>query len=120
MKTFNCKSLVSALIISVLPLVSNAQLKNPINIPLNFYGRVLDQDAKPVTGARVNLESQANYFDEDRSEQKKFQVETDKDGNFVLQPQFDDADDFYEGFARVTSNGQWSYIDKTGKQIWSQ
>ena len=34
---------------------------------------------------------------------------------FVITPQFDAADDFVEGFARVQKGNQWGYIDKTGK-----
>ncbi|MEH1906739.1 MAG: S-layer homology domain-containing protein [Nostoc sp.] len=34
---------------------------------------------------------------------------------FVITPQFDAADDFREGFARVQKGDQWGYIDKTGK-----
>jgi hypothetical protein len=34
---------------------------------------------------------------------------------FVIPPQFDAADAFVEGFARVQKDNQWGYIDKTGK-----
>ncbi|MEA5599571.1 S-layer homology domain-containing protein [Nostoc sp. UHCC 0252] len=36
---------------------------------------------------------------------------------FVIPPQFDAADDFVEGFARVQKGNQWGYIDKTGKFV---
>lgn len=36
---------------------------------------------------------------------------------FAIPPQFDAADDFAEGFARVQKDNRWGYIDKTGKFI---
>jgi len=72
------------LIASLTAVVSNAQLRTPVNILLNFYGKVVDQSGKPVAGAKVNLEAQANYFDENRSEQKPYSVETDQNGDFNL------------------------------------
>jgi hypothetical protein len=87
MKDFYFKTLVCALIACLLPTLSNAQQNipvNPVNIPINFYGKVIDQEGKPVVGAKVNLEVQANYFDENRSEQKQFPLETDQNGNFTL------------------------------------
>lgn len=39
----------------------------------------------------------------------------DKSGDFVIEPKFRDAKDFYEGLAPVKAkeNGKWGYIDKT-------
>lgn len=36
---------------------------------------------------------------------------------FVIPPQFDTADAFVEGMARVQINNKWGYIDKTGKFV---
>jgi hypothetical protein len=36
---------------------------------------------------------------------------------FVISPQFDQADDFSEGLARVQKDNKWGYIDKTGKFV---
>jgi S-layer homology domain/WG containing repeat len=36
---------------------------------------------------------------------------------FVIPPQFDAADDFVAGLARVQTGNQWGYIDKTGKFV---
>ena len=41
----------------VFPYLSSAQLRNPVNILLNFCGKVVDQEGKPVVGAKVNLEA---------------------------------------------------------------
>jgi hypothetical protein len=84
MKNLYPKTIILTLIACLIAVVSNAQLRNPVNILLNFYGRVVDQEGKPVVGAKVNLEAQANYFDEHRSEQKPFTVQTDKNGDFNL------------------------------------
>jgi hypothetical protein len=36
---------------------------------------------------------------------------------FVIEPQFDRADSFSQGLARVKIDGKWGYIDKTGKLV---
>ena len=41
----------------------------------------------------------------------------DKTGKIVIQPQFDEANAFYEGLASVEKNKKWGYIDKTGKIV---
>ncbi len=43
----------------------------------------------------------------------------DRDGNIVIQPQFQGADDFLDGFAQVSVGGEFTtgYIDKTGKNF---
>ena len=76
--------LKSFFLMSLLPVVTLAQLRNPINIPLSFYGRIVDQDDKPLVGVRVKLEARAEYFEENRSEVKPYALETDKNGNFTL------------------------------------
>lgn len=84
MKSFYKKTMVLASIVCLMAVVSNGQLSTPINILLNFYGKVVDQSGKPVVGAKINLQTQANYFDENRSEQKPFTLETDQNGDFNL------------------------------------
>ena len=37
-----------------------------------------------------------------------------KDGNVVIQPQFDQAASFAEGLARVCIDGRWGFIDQSG------
>jgi len=41
----------------------------------------------------------------------------DKEGDFVIEPKFDDAKDFYEGLAPVKVGRKWGYIDKTGEFV---
>lgn len=38
----------------------------------------------------------------------------------VINYQFDDAEDFHDGLARVIKNGKMAYIDKTGTIIWRE
>jgi WG containing repeat len=39
-------------------------------------------------------------------------------GQFVIKPQFQQAEPFYHGLAQVFFNGQMGYIDKSGKFVW--
>jgi len=39
------------------------------------------------------------------------------DDLIVIEPQFNDAGSFSEGLAAVKINGEWGFIDKTGKLI---
>ena len=41
----------------------------------------------------------------------------DKGGNVVIQCEYDDVEDFKEGFARVSNDGKYGYINKTGKLV---
>jgi len=41
----------------------------------------------------------------------------DQKENWVIPPEFDAADDFKEGLARVLKNGKWGYINTKGKMI---
>ena len=41
----------------------------------------------------------------------------DKSGKVVIEPQFDDAGAFSEGFACVEKDDKWGFIDKNGKVV---
>lgn len=41
----------------------------------------------------------------------------DKEGKWVIKPQFDDVGLFSEGFARIQKGGKWGFIDKQGKSV---
>ena len=36
------------------------------------------------------------------------------DGKWVVNPQFDHVNDFYNGLAAVEKDGEWGFIDKEG------
>ncbi len=41
----------------------------------------------------------------------------DKTGKIIIEPKFDDADEFSEGLANVTIGKKYGYIDKSGKIV---
>ena len=40
-----------------------------------------------------------------------------KNGEFIIEPQFDNADNFSEGYACVELDGKWGYINNKGKFV---
>jgi hypothetical protein len=40
-----------------------------------------------------------------------------KEGDFIVEPQYDEAYEFCEGLAPVKTGDKWGYIDKEGKFI---
>ena len=43
----------------------------------------------------------------------------DKAGKFVIAPKFDGATQFNDGLALVKTGEKESYVDKTGKTVWT-
>jgi|BioPla2DNA2_1021312.scaffolds.fasta_scaffold52120_3 hypothetical protein len=41
----------------------------------------------------------------------------DREGKFVIEPQFEDANSFFSGLALVKVNDKYGYIDSTGKMV---
>ena len=41
----------------------------------------------------------------------------DKDGKVILEAQYDDMDDYHNGYARVRHEGKFSFLDSTGQLI---
>ncbi|MNY49846.1 KWG Leptospira [compost metagenome] len=41
----------------------------------------------------------------------------DKKGEWIIEPKFQDAKKFENGYARVKMNGKWGIIDKSGKWV---
>ena len=41
----------------------------------------------------------------------------DKDGKFIINPQFLNAKDFNSGLAAVLKGKEWGYVDKDGKWV---
>jgi hypothetical protein len=47
----------------------------------------------------------------------KYGFKHKKTGKVVIPIEYDDAESFSEGLARVKKNGKWGFIDKTGKVV---
>ena len=43
----------------------------------------------------------------------------DKNGKYVINPQFDEAASFNEGLARVKVSRKIGYVDENGRYIWN-
>jgi hypothetical protein len=43
----------------------------------------------------------------------------DKNGRYVINPQFDEAGSFNEGLARVKVSRKTGYVDENGRYIWN-
>jgi hypothetical protein len=80
----NIKILVQAAIALLLPISVLAQLRTPENVPITFYGKVVDQDGKPLAGAKVSLVVVTSHFAENRTDKEPVALETDQIGNFTL------------------------------------
>src|SRR5208282_3750798 len=66
------------------PIAMMAQLRTPENIPIVFYGRVIDQDSQPLAGAKVSLDVVISHFAANGTEQKLVTLETDQNGDFTV------------------------------------
>jgi len=67
-----------------------AQTENPHitgNVPIAFYGKVVDQDNHPVSNVTVRLDVRVGYFTSPTTGGERWDpvtLESDNDGNFVL------------------------------------
>jgi len=68
----------------ILPISARAQLRTPENIPITFYGRVIDQDGRPLAGAKISLVVVISHFAENGTEQKPVTLEADPNGDFTV------------------------------------
>jgi hypothetical protein len=78
------KSLVAALIACLLPIPTMAQLRTPENVPIAFYGKVVDQNGQSVGGAKVSLLVVVSHVEQYDTETRPVTLETDENGNFTL------------------------------------
>ena len=78
-------------------------------------------------GGLLNIFSTNNKTQENQQEEWYFHPFKSSDGKWgykdvrvnkiVIEPQYDEATEFYEGLAAVRINGKWGFIDKTGKIV---
>lgn len=79
------KTIIASVLIGFLiPASLTAQLRTPENIPITFYGKVIDQNGSPVVGAKVDFEVGIDHYELNTSEEKNYTVESDQNGNFTL------------------------------------
>jgi len=76
--------------LSLLSLSAAAQLDERHttgNVPIDFYATIVDQDAKPVAGAKVTLEQNVGYMTtatQGNERRAKVIIESDQSGNVAL------------------------------------
>jgi hypothetical protein len=73
-----------ALIVCLLPLSTMAQLRTPENVPIAFYGKVVDQSGQPVEGAKISALVVVSHIEQYDTEMHPVTSETDQNGNFIL------------------------------------
>ena len=83
--------------------------KNARKAQMKQYLAYQRDENEDVSGEDINLTSQ-------EGENEKYGF-IDKSGKFVIEPQFEFADDFSEGLAIVTINDEYGFIDKSGKFV---
>ncbi|KAA5467163.1 WG repeat-containing protein [Bacteroides cellulosilyticus] len=83
--------------------------KNARKAQMKQYLAYQRDENEDISGEDINLTSQ-------EGENEKFGY-IDKSGKFVIEPQFEFADDFSEGLAIVTINDEYGFIDKSGKFV---
>lgn len=84
MKNHDLKAFAVTLIASLLPFSALTQLRTPENVPINFYGKVIDQQGQPVVGAKVSFDLLTSHIRQIRTSEKPMTLETGADGRFSL------------------------------------
>jgi hypothetical protein len=84
------KSLIATLAACLMPVSLMAQVEDPHitgNVPITFYGKVVDQNNQPVPEVKVRLQVRVGYFTSPTTGKERWDpvsLETDADGKFVL------------------------------------
>jgi hypothetical protein len=84
MKNYLLKVTILALTIGLTAVALDAQRRTSENVPVGFYGKVIDQDGHAVAGAKVSLDFIVSHMDEDRTETRPLTMQTDQSGHFEL------------------------------------
>ena len=83
--------------------------KNARKAQMKQYLAYQRDENEDISGEDINLTSQ-------EGENEKYGF-IDKSGKFVIEPQFEFANDFCDGLARVQINEKFGFIDKSGKFV---
>ena len=62
-------------------------------------------------------EGEEQYFEKFQASNGKWGFKDRRTDKMVIEPKYDNVDNFHEGLARVKLNGKWGFIDKTGKIV---
>lgn len=78
------KMFLPVLIVCLFADSGNAQIHKIENVPVTYYGKVIDQEGKPVIGAKVSFDFIISHMAENRTETTPMVMQTDEDGRFLL------------------------------------
>jgi hypothetical protein len=78
---------LTSLLACLLPISAISQTAEG-NVPIAFYGKVVDQNALPIAGATVKLKVITSHFATATTEEKEYPLETDANGAFTLTSAF--------------------------------
>ncbi len=81
---FTVRSFITALTVCLLPISMLAQLRSPENVPIAFYGKIVDQSGQPVKGAKVSALVVNAHFERYDTETQPVALESDQNGNFTI------------------------------------
>jgi hypothetical protein len=84
MNNFRPKILSLLTIACVVSVASNGQLRTSENVPVHFYGKVVDQSGQPVEGAKISLLMVISLVEQYDTATQPVTLQTDQKGNFTL------------------------------------
>jgi len=122
---FRMLSLI-AVLLAAFPLLA----KDPVlvaTVGVNYGAGFIDKTGAPVPGL-TGFDKALDFSDGLGRVMKRVKVENidrpverwgfiDRNGQFVIPPQFDAEGRFSEGLAAVRINGAWGYIDRAGARV---
>ena len=74
-----------------------------ISAAILFASFVLAQEKRAADLLLIRVDEKAGFID--------------RTGKIVIEPQFEEAEEFAEGIAPVKTNGKWGFIDESGKFV---
>lgn len=65
-------------------LPGSSQLRAPENVPINFYGQIMDQNDSPVVDAEIQVELIVSNMSEEKADRTVIHLHSARDGTFAL------------------------------------